>query len=116
MFADTRKGVDPDTKVGGGRHTCQPREKFLEGTNGEPPSEASQLRKGGPGALPRKISKTYMANGAIYVIPELYIVNIISLYCNKTCINMQVFTIKKYRLIVILNCRLNYTCLFPCKF
>ena len=43
------------------------------GTNGEPPSEASQLRKGGPGVLPRKMSKTYMANGAIYVIPELYL-------------------------------------------
>ena len=43
------------------------------GPNGEPPSEASQLLKGGPGVLPRKISKTYMANGAIYVIPELYL-------------------------------------------
>ena len=43
------------------------------GTNGEPPSEARQLRKGGPGVLPRKISKTYIANGAIYVIPELYL-------------------------------------------
>ena len=70
-------------------------ERSFGGTNGEPPSEASQLRKGGPGALPRKISKTYMANGAIYVIPELYIVNIISLYCNKTCINYASFiTIK----------------------
>ena len=48
-------------------------ERSFGGTNGEPPSEASQLRKGGPGDLPRKISKTYMANGAIYVIPELYL-------------------------------------------
>ena len=48
-------------------------ERIFGGTNGEPPSEASQLRKGGPGVLPRKISKTYMANGAIYVIPELYL-------------------------------------------
>ena len=48
-------------------------ERSFGGTNGEPPSEASQLRKGGPGVLPRKISKTYMANGAIYVIPELYL-------------------------------------------
>ena len=54
-------------------------ERSFGGTNGEPPSEASQLRKGGPGVHPRKISKTYIANGAIYVIPELYIVNIISL-------------------------------------
>ena len=70
-------------------------ERSFGGTNGEPPSEASQLGKGGPGAVPRKMSKTYMANGAIYVIPELYIVNIISLYCNKTCINYASFiTIK----------------------
>ena len=63
------KGVDPDTKVGGG--TPVNLERSFGGTNGEPPSEASQLRKGGPGVVPRKISKTYMANGAIYVIPEL---------------------------------------------
>ena len=43
------------------------------GTNGEPPSEARQLLKGGPGVLHRKILKTYIANGAIYVIPELYL-------------------------------------------
>ena len=66
-------------------------ERSFGGTNGEPPSEASQLRTGGPGVHPRKISKTYIANGAIYVIPELYIVNIISLYCNKTCINYASF-------------------------
>ena len=48
-------------------------ERSFGGTNGEPPSEASELRKGGPGVVPRKISKTYMANGAIYVIPELYL-------------------------------------------
>ena len=65
------KGVDPDTKVGGGRHVSP--ERSFGGTKGEPSSEASQLRKGGPGVLPRKISKTYMANGAIYVIPELYL-------------------------------------------
>ena len=63
---------DPDTKVGGDGIHVNPERSFGE-TNGEPPSEASQLRKGGPGALPRKISKTYMANGAIYVIPELYL-------------------------------------------
>ena len=66
-------------------------ERSFGGTKGEPPSEASELRKGGPGFHPRKISKTYIANGAIYVIPELYIVNIISLYCNKTCINYASF-------------------------
>ena len=63
------KGVDPDSKVGGTPSS----QRSFGGTNGEPPSEASQLRKGGPGVLPRKISKTYMANGAIYVIPELYL-------------------------------------------
>ena len=30
-------------------------ERSFGGTNGEPPSEASQLWKGGPGVLPRKI-------------------------------------------------------------
>ena len=48
-------------------------ERSFGGTNGEPPSEARQLRKGSPGALPRKMSTTYIANGAIYVIPELYL-------------------------------------------
>ena len=67
------KGVDPDTKVGGGDGIHVKPERSFGGPNGEPPSEASQLRKGGPGVLPRKISKTYMANGAIYVIPELYL-------------------------------------------
>ena len=47
-------------------------ERSFGGTNGDPPSEASKLRKRGSGGLPRKISKTYIANGAIYVIPELY--------------------------------------------
>ena len=47
-------------------------ERSFRGTNGDPPSEARQLRKGGPGVLPRKLSKTYIANGAISVIPELY--------------------------------------------
>ena len=56
----------------GGGDAVNPEISF-GGTNGEPPSEASELRKGGPGVLPRKISKTYMANGAIYVIPELYL-------------------------------------------
>ena len=64
------KGVDPDTKVGG--DAVNP-ERSFGGTNGEPPSEASHHRKGGPGVLPRNISKTYIANGAIYVIPELYL-------------------------------------------
>ena len=48
-------------------------ERSFGGTNGEPPSEASQLLKGGTGVLPLKMSKTYIANGAIYVIPELYL-------------------------------------------
>ena len=48
-------------------------ERSFRGTNGEPPSEASQLRKEGPGVLARKISKTYIANGATYVISELYL-------------------------------------------
>ena len=92
-------------------HTCQP-ERSFGGTNGEPPSEASQPRKGGPGVLPRKISKTYIANGAIYVIPELYLWILYPIVIKLAEI-MQVLL--QYRLIVILNCRLNYTCLCPCK-
>ena len=54
-------------------HTCQPREKFWRDKRGatersEPTSE------GGPGGTPpENEKKTYIANGAIYVIPELYI-------------------------------------------
>ena len=48
-------------------------ERSFGGTNEKPASEASELRKGGPGVLARKISKTYIANCAIYVIPELYL-------------------------------------------
>ena len=66
------RGVDPDTKVGGDGIHVNP-ERSFGGTDGEPPSEASQRRKGGPGVPPLKISKTYMANGAICVIPELYL-------------------------------------------
>ena len=38
-------------------HTCQPREKFSR--------DKLRLWKGGPGVLPRKFSKTCIANGAI---------------------------------------------------
>ena len=47
-------------------------ERSVRGTKVGPPSEASQLRKGVRGT-PRKLSKTYIANGAISVIPELYL-------------------------------------------
>ena len=67
-----RHGCRSGYESGGGGIHVNP-ERSFGGTNGEPPSEASQLRKGGLGVLPRKISKTYMANGAIYVIPELYL-------------------------------------------
>ena len=63
------KGVDPDTKVGGTGYMSTQRE-VLEGQTG---SHRAKRAKGGAGVLPRKISKTYMANGAIYVIPELYL-------------------------------------------
>ena len=48
-------------------------QRTFRGTNGEPPSEASQLRKGGPGVVPQKFSETYIANGAISVITGLYL-------------------------------------------
>ena len=72
MQLHTFQGRRSGYESGGGGIHVNP-ERSFGGTNGEPPSEASQLRKGGPGALPWKISKTYMANGAIYVIPELYL-------------------------------------------
>ena len=54
------------------RHTCQPREKFWRDKRGatkrgEPTSEGES---GGP---PPENVKTYIANCAIYVIPELYL-------------------------------------------
>ena len=72
LMADQVQGRRSGYESGGDGLHVNP-ERSLGGTNGEPPSEASQLRKGGPGVLPRKMSKTYMANGAIYVIPELYL-------------------------------------------
>ena len=63
------KGVDPDTKVGGTGYMSTQRE-VLEGQTG---SHRAKRAKFGRGVLPRKISKTYMANGAMYVIPELYL-------------------------------------------
>ena len=44
------------------------------GGSGGPPPEISEMGfgRGGPGVLPRKLSKTCIANGAIWVIPELY--------------------------------------------
>ena len=60
--------------------------EVLEGQTGSHRAKRANFGRGA-----RKISKTYIANGAIYVIPELYIVNIISLYCNKTCINYASF-------------------------
>ena len=67
------KGVDPDTKVGGGDGIHVNPERSFGGTNGEATERSEPTSEGGPGVLPRKISKTYMANGAIYVIPELYL-------------------------------------------
>ena len=44
-----------------------------EGQTGSHRAKRANFGRGGPEVLPRKISKTYMANGAIYVIPELYL-------------------------------------------
>ena len=53
-------------------HTCQPREKFWRDKRVATERSEPSL-EGGPGVVARKISKTYIANGAIYVIPELYL-------------------------------------------
>ena len=49
-----RQGRRSEYKSGGDGIHVNP-ERSFGGINGEPPSEASQLRKGGPGVLPRKI-------------------------------------------------------------
>ena len=46
--------------------------EVLEGQTGSHRAKRANFRRG-PGVLPRKFSKTYIANGAIYVIPELYL-------------------------------------------
>ena len=64
--------------------------EVLEGQTGS--QRARQVRKGGQGVLPRKISKTYIANGAIYIIPELNLWILLAyIHCNKTCINYASF-------------------------
>ena len=68
------------------RHTCQPREKFWRDKRGATERSDPSSEGGVRGSSPTKISKTYIANGAIYVIPELYL----CLYCNKTCINYAI--------------------------
>ena len=72
IITTSRQGRRSGYESGGDGIHVNPEISF-GGPNGKPPSEASQLRKWGPGVLPRKMSKTYMANGAIYVIPELYL-------------------------------------------
>ena len=47
--------------------------EVLEGQTGSNRAKRAKFGRGGPGVLPRKIQKTYIANGAIYVIPELYL-------------------------------------------
>ena len=80
------KGVDPDTKVGG-RHTYQPREKFWRDKRGatersEPTSEGGSCRVYFKYLHGKWCNLRY--SSAIFV-------NIISLYCNKTCINYASF-------------------------
>ena len=48
-------------------------ERSFRGTNDGPSSESRRALKGGPRVLPLKFSKTCIANGAIWVIPELYL-------------------------------------------
>ena len=54
VAAHQRQGRRSGYESGGDGLHVNP-ERSFGGTNGEPPSEASQLRKGGPGVLPRKI-------------------------------------------------------------
>ena len=53
-------------------HTCQPREKFSRDKR-EATGRSEPTSEGGSGGTPGNFSKTYIANGAISVIPELYL-------------------------------------------
>ena len=67
------KGVDPDTKVGGTGYMSTQRE-VLEGQTGSHRAKRAKFGRGVRGSSPGKFQKpTCMANGAIYVIPELYL-------------------------------------------
>ena len=55
-----------------GAYMSTQREVF-EGQKTARRAKRGGLWKGGPGVLPRKFSKTCIANGAIWVIPELYL-------------------------------------------
>ena len=66
-------------------HTCQPREKFSRDKRWPVvQSEVRFGRGGGLGVLPWNFQKKCIANGAIWVIPELYLSIQLGLYCNKS--------------------------------
>ena len=54
-------------------HVCQPREKFSRDKRRPVERSEADFGRGAPGFLPRKFSKTCITNGAIRVIPELYV-------------------------------------------
>ena len=54
LFSRCNQGRRSGYESGGDGIHLNP-ERSFGGTNGEPPSEARKLRKGGPGVLPRKI-------------------------------------------------------------
>ena len=66
-------GVDPDTKVGGGTAYMSTQREVLEGQTGSHRAKRANFGRGVRGSSPGKLKKNYMANGAIYVIPELYL-------------------------------------------
>ena len=75
---------------GGGRHTCQPREKFwrdkrVATERSEPTSE------GGSGGPSPENFKNLHGKWCNLRYSLAIFVNIISLYCNKTCINYASF-------------------------
>ena len=67
------------------------------------------LWKGGPGVLPRKFSKTCIANGAIWIIPELYL-SIQLAYMVIKCASKVSF--KKHRPLCLTFCLCRCKCLW----
>ena len=50
-------GVDPDTKVGGTAHTCQPREKFWRDKRGATERSEPTSEGGSGGPPPENVKK-----------------------------------------------------------
>ena len=83
--------------------------EVFEGQTAARRAKRGGLWKGGPGVLPRKFSKTCIANGAIWVIPELYL-SIQLAYIVIKCASKVSF--KKHRPLCLTFCLCRCKCLW----